>query len=95
MGYFFNLWFLIWNTKKDEMPTMTNMLYEPEPSKILFEISFFAKNTPAMLVNSSVIDEPAARIVAPATCARILSFSNDIYSIDGIKYSSQTCSAKT
>ncbi len=74
---------------------MINMLYEPEPSKMLIEMSFLAKNTPARLVNSSVIDEPAAKIVAPATCGLSLSFSNDKYSIEGIKYSSQTCSANT
>ncbi len=46
---------------------MTSKLYEPEPSKIFIEMSFLAKNTPIKLVNSSVEEEAAAKIVAPAT----------------------------
>ena len=63
--------------KKQHRPTMTNRLNEPEPIIIFIDISFRAKNTPNKLVNSSVIDELAARRVTLATCGLNLSFSND------------------
>ncbi len=47
---------------------MTSKLNDPEPIMIFIDMSFLAKNTPNMLVNSSIIDELAANKVTLATC---------------------------
>jgi hypothetical protein len=54
--------------KKQDKPTMTSKLNDPEPIMIFIDMSFLAKNTPNMLVNSSIIDELAANKVTLATC---------------------------